>query len=133
VKHAPQARRFLPGLLAGDILVVFLFVAMGMTSHLTWNGPLSLFPASFPFLLAWLVWGLVLGLFRAGTVRTIPVSIRTAIAGWALAAPTGVAIRMLILGRAPHWSFWLTAFVFGGAMLVVWRGIAAWYAGRRAV
>lgn len=133
MKRAQDARPFLPSLLIGDMLTVLLFVALGMTSHLTWNGALSLFPASFPFLLAWLVWGAALGAFRAGTIRNVRTAIRTAVIGWALAAPTGVFVRMLMLGRAPHWTFWLTSFGFGVIMLAAWRVGAAWYAARSGV
>ncbi|OUM98673.1 MAG: hypothetical protein BAA04_05465 [Firmicutes bacterium ZCTH02-B6] len=129
--HASYGRRLLPTLFIGDALVVLLFVALGQFSHLTWSGLVALFPASFPFLLAWVLWGLILGTFRAQTLRSIAAAAKSALLAWALAAPTGVLVRMALLGRVSHWSFFLTAFAFGGAMLVVWRAIAAWIASRR--
>ncbi|HEY8496635.1 MAG TPA: DUF3054 domain-containing protein [Limnochordales bacterium] len=123
--------RFVPILFIGDVLVVLFFVALGQFSHLRWNGFLSLFPAAFPFLLAWIVWGLLLGTFRAGTLKSIPTAVKRVLLAWALAAPTGILVRMAILGRISHWSFFFAAFAFGGAMLVVWRAMSAWMANRR--
>lgn len=102
-----------------------------MFSHLTWNGIWSLFPAAFPFLLAWVVWGLALGVFRANAVRSISVAVRSALVTWALAVPTAIFLRMWMLGRWSHWTFFVVAFASGGLILILWRGFAAWIAGRR--
>jgi len=131
LSDAREDARFLPILFIGDVLVVLLFVALGQFSHLTWSGYLPLFSAAVPFLLAWVVWGFVLGTFRTSVLKSIPAAVKSGLLTWALAAPTGILVRMAILGRVPHWSFFFAAFAFGGAMLVVWRAISAWMANRR--
>ena len=130
MKLVDTNQRFVVSLFVADLFVVLLFVALGMTAHQTWNGPLSLLPASYPFLLAWALWGVILGTFHAGAVKDVRTAARRTLLTWVLALPTAMLVRMWMVGRTLHWSFWAVAFTLGGSMLVVWRVAWAWAAGR---
>jgi hypothetical protein len=116
-------------LFLGDLVALTLFVLAGQADHdlLPGTNPLwYTLTRGWPFLLVWLVVGWLVGAFRlpAGAagwplLRELGGS---ALHGWLIAAPLGVLLRALVLGRGVIPAlFFLTTLGFGALFLLIWR------------
>lgn len=127
-------------LLAGDLVALFLFVLVGQMDHDLLPGANPLWytlARGWPFLLVWLVVGWLVGAFRLPAGATGWPLLRDlggrALHGWLIAAPLGVVLRALVLGRSVIPTlFFLTTLGFGALFLLAWRllfGLAYRFAG----
>lgn len=122
----------LAALVFGDLLTLVIFAAIGGSFHGTLGaeGPfLRIMNTALPFMLAWLLVGMVVGLYQGTALYPIGRTAgRTLVASF-LAGPLGVAFRAVWLGRPVSWLFMLVATGFSAVGLVIWR--LAWSRLRR--
>ncbi len=130
---SPQSARFVPFiLLTGDVIALLLFVFAGQRDHelVDPNQPVvGVILAALPFLPAWIVAGAWLGAFRfeLDDHKGRPYAfLGRALNAWLVAAPIGIVLRALILGRAViPTPFVIAATGFGGLFLLAWRVVFA--------
>ncbi len=112
------------GVLLGDLLVLFAFVATGQYAHnyYFWQAPLHTVFILIPFVIAWLVVAPLFGLFRRTTLGSLRQLVPRVGAAWIAASLVGGAIRAtpLFPGGAPL-SFLLANVAFGLLFFVSWR------------
>lgn len=122
----------LAALALGDLIALIVFAAVGRASHdliATQGTVRATLNTAAPFMLAWLLVGMALGMYRGTALYPLGrVLWRTALAG-AVAGPLGVAIRALWLRRPIIWVFMLIATATSTLALLVWR--VAWSRLRR--
>lgn len=134
--RATTARPWWLVLLLGDLVALTLFVLAGQVDHDLLPGANPLWytlTRGWPFLVVWLVVGWLVGAFRLPAGATGWPLLRDlggrALHGWLIAAPLGVVLRALVLGRSVIPTlFFLTTLGFGALFLLVWRllfGLAA--------
>lgn len=126
-------------LLAGDLLALFLFVFIGQLDHETvdqGNPILGALPQALSFMLPWAIAAMLLGAYpsashaQAWNWRTL---LGRGLNAWLVAAPLGMVLRALLLGRATiPVPFFLVTVGVGGAFLLGWRLIFGLLAGRAA-
>lgn len=134
---APRDPQWLPtwelvALALGDLIALTIFAAVGRASHdliATQGAVRATLNTAAPFMLAWLLVGMALGMYRGTALYPLGrVLWRTLLAG-AIAGPLGVAIRALWLQRPVIWTFMLVATATSTLALLVWR--VAWSRLRR--
>ena len=139
-------------LLAGDLIAVIAFVAVGQRDHELVNEAnpvLGVLLTAAEFGVPWLVAGLLLGAFRMGDhvgAGLAPAQgdrkghpyasfLARSLNTWLVAAPIGILIRSYALGRAVIPTVFLVATLgFGGVFVLGWRALFAlvwWWVGRR--
>jgi hypothetical protein len=110
----------------GDLIALVIFAIIGRASHeeLSTQAPLlAVLNTAAPFMLSWLLVGMVLGMYRGKALYPLTRVIwRTLLAG-IVAAPLGVVFRALWLGTQVVWVFMAVATVFSTLALLVWRVI----------
>lgn len=135
VRSRPRLRARLPttrpalAVLAGDLFVLFAFVAIGQYSHqyLFWEAPVRTVLVLTPFLLGWLLVAPLAGLFNTGTLGSYRRTLSFLIPAWIGAALLGSGLRgtALFPGGAPL-VFVLVNIGTGLALFVPWRLFATW-------
>ena len=131
---AVQAARPPWWLLAGDWLVLLLFVFIGQRDHaISGPGALpSLLNTAFSLAVPWTVAALLLGAYRLWPLPGWRVWLGRALNAWLVAAPLGLLLRALLRNQdAIPVIFILVATGIGGLMIVGWRALAYWLAARR--
>ena len=121
-------------LLAGDWLVLLLFVFIGQRDHaISGPGALpSLLNTAFSLGLPWTVAAFVLGAYRLRPLPGWQVWLGRALNAWLVAAPLGLVLRALLRNQdAIPVIFILIAMSIGGLMIVGWRALAYWWVSRR--
>ena len=116
-------------LLAGDWLVLLLFVFIGQRDHgIAGQGALaSLLSTTISFVVAWTAVALVLGGYRLRPDPGWRVWLGRVANIWLVAAPLGLVLRALLRGQdAIPVIFILVALSIGGLMMVGWRAAAYW-------
>lgn len=121
-------------LLAGDLATLIAFIYIGQRDHDLVDpvNPLlgMLMPAAV-FALPWVITGLVLGAYDAGDQISLGRAMSRSLNTWLVAAPLGLLLRALVLGRAVIPTvFIMAALGFGGLMILGWRLV--FFAARRA-
>jgi hypothetical protein len=127
--RAATARPWWILLLLGDLAALYLFVLAGQMDHDLLPGANPLWytlTRGWPFLAVWLVVGWLAGAFRLPDEAAGWPLLRTmgarALHGWLIAAPLGVVLRALVLGRSVvPVLFFLTTLGFGALFLLAWR------------
>lgn len=129
----PSVRNRLPrtrpalAVLAGDLIALFAFVAVGQYKHgyFFWEFPVRTVVVMSPFVVAWLCVALPAGLFRSQTLTSYRYTVLSFVPAWVCASILSVGIRRtaLIPGNAPV-SFLLVNIVFGTLFLGTWRLLA---------
>jgi len=113
-------------LVAGDLLVLFVFVLLGREDHdMSFSLSASL-ETAVPFVVGWIA-----ALAIARTYRLSSIASARKAFGWALltcliAVPIGLALRSVWLGRLPGGSFAIVAFPLVAGFMTVWRVICVW-------
>jgi hypothetical protein len=141
VNKARSSRAWQIALVLGDLVALYLFVLAGQMDHelLPGSNPLwYTLTRGWPFLAVWLVVGWLAGAFRLPSgvsLRTLAEELGVrALHGWLIAAPLGVLLRALVLGRSTiPVLFLLTTLGFGALFLLAWRllwGLAYRFASR---
>ena len=113
-------------LLLGDLVALYLFVLGGQLDHELLPGTNPLWytlTRALPFIAVWLATSWLLGTYwvprGSRLFQTLGVS---AVHAWAGAAPLGVLLRALLLGRATIPTlFVVTTLGFGTLFLLAWR------------
>ena len=133
-------RRYTPFiLLAGDVLALLLFVAVGQRDHDLVDaanplGRLLLVTAS--FVAPWAIAGWLLGAFPRSEAVSARMLLARSLNTWLVAAPLGVLVRAYLLGLVVVTRMFLVAgLAFGGLFLFIWRAafLLVWsWLGRRA-
>lgn len=130
-------------LLAGDLLALFIFIFIGQLDHETVdqaNPILGALPQAASFALPWLVAAALLGAYPSpssgptshrGDFPGLPRFLARSLNAWLVAAPLGMVLRALLLGRATiPVPFFLVTMGLGGAFLLGWRLIFGVLQGR---
>jgi len=124
--NAPASAGHIAGLVAGDLVMFALFVAIGRRSHSEQVSVAEIANVAAPFAIGWLATAPWLKLFRREVAASPSAALgRTALA-WSLAAPIGLALRTFAWGREFKLPFAITTFLFNLVLLLLWRGAAAW-------
>ncbi|MBK7218641.1 MAG: DUF3054 domain-containing protein [Candidatus Promineofilum sp.] len=129
-----QAMRQPWWLLAGDWLVLLLFVLIGQRDHaISGPGALpSLLNTAFSLGLPWTAAAFVLGAYRLRPDPGWRQWLGRALNAWLVAAPLGLLLRALLRNQdAIPVTFILVAMSVGGLMIVGWRALAYWWVSRR--
>ncbi|SDJ20412.1 Protein of unknown function [Halovenus aranensis] len=110
--------------LLGDLLGLLLFIAWGLYAHnlRAWEVPVHTAETLAPFLIAWLVFAPLLGLYQGRTLRSYGQTLALLVPGWAGIALVGALIRATSLfsgGASP--VFVVVNVVFGLLVLAPWR------------
>ncbi|HMO55776.1 MAG TPA: DUF3054 domain-containing protein [Roseiflexaceae bacterium] len=115
-------------LVAGDLLGLMIFAAIGRASHHQATGLDTITQIAFtaaPFLAGWLFAAPWVGAFRSDLHdRPAALAARTVLA-WLLGCPIGLGLRALLLQRSIPLSFAIVTFLTVLAILVVWRVLFA--------
>jgi len=122
-----------PWLLAGDWLVILLFVFIGQRDHdmAVISSLPSLLTTTLAVALPWTAAAWPLGTLRLPGAA-MPWFGRV-VAAWLIAAPLGLVIRALLRGQQSiAVPFMLVMLGLGLLFMLVWRAAAYWWAGRRA-
>jgi hypothetical protein len=120
-------------LLAGDLVTLIAFIYIGQRDHdlIDPANPLMgvLLPAAV-FALPWVITAFVLGAYDAGGEISVRKAMGRSVNTWLVAAPLGLLLRALVLGRAVIPTVFISAALgFGGAMILGWR--LAFFAARQ--
>jgi hypothetical protein len=120
-------------LVAGDLVAFNAVTAIGLLSHSELTGLDSLGQVALvaaPFALGWFLIAPFAGAFRADVAgqphRILP---RAALA-WLIALPIGLLIWSLIRQKQIQPAFAVVTFITNLVVLLGWRGMFAWLAGR---
>jgi hypothetical protein len=121
-------------LLAGDLIALLVFAAIGRRSHGEAAGLAALAEiatTAAPFIGGWLIAAPLLGAYRKELVAD-PAGIakRTALA-WLVALPIGALLRALMIGRWSPPSFYVVTFLVVLVLLCGWRAAFALALARR--
>lgn len=129
----PSAKLSVP-LALGDIVAFLVFAAIGRASHAEAAGLdaiVQVAETAAPFWLGWMIVAPLLGAYRSDVI-TAPRAMagRTALA-WLLAWPIGLVLRALIRQSGIPLIFALITGATVMLILLVWRTVFAFMAGRR--
>lgn len=113
-------------LAVGDMLTLLLFTFFGTMEHQMDSGFTDIWNISLPFILGWILSGLITGAYRSKAYSTMSqaaaATIKTAVPG----LPLGLVIRWLMYGKPPSWEFVLAAAAFIFLFLLLWRFAYTW-------
>jgi hypothetical protein len=117
------------GVLAGDLMAITILVSIGLMRH---NTPGLLQSPSYaasrilPFVIAWLIAAVALGLFTESVLRDYPRTLLGVCLGWTGAAVLGSVLRDTFTTGGAHPVFVAVMIGFGLLVVVPWRvGTAA--------
>lgn len=113
-------------LVIGDLLALLAFVLVGQADHQTVNTAnplLGALPNVISLAIPWLILAVVLRAYpRGATAPALPSFLGRSALAWFIAAPIGLVIRMLYLGRGSiPIPFLLVTLAAGGLFLLGWR------------
>jgi hypothetical protein len=115
--------------LLGDVLVLLVFVAMGISNHggAPLESPVYTLERVAPFLLSWVVVAPLAGVYHRETLTGYRRTVVLVTAAWVVVALGGSALRgsSLFPGGAPL-PFVLVTLSFGTAMVLSWRVAGVW-------
>lgn len=114
-----------PVLLSWDLTNVLFFVAVGRTAHDIDTGVPAFTRVALPFVIA------LLAAWVAGRAWVEPLSTRTGLVVWAVTVVVGMTLRRLVFEGGLALPFVIVTTLYLGAVLLGWRAIARWWAGRR--
>ena len=116
--------RAMAAVLAGDLLVLFAFVATGQYTHgyYFWEVPVYAAQVMVPFVIAWLAVFPAIGLYASDRLRSYKRTAVLLIVAWLGVSLLGGAIRAtpLFPGGSPP-SFLVANVVFGLLFFLPWR------------
>ncbi len=108
-----------------DALLIVSFAALGRRSHDEGASLTGILEVAAPFLIA-----MVVGWLVARAWRT-PLAPATGVVIWIVTIVVGMALRSLVFDRGIAPSFIVVALLTLALLLVGWRLLATWLAGRR--
>lgn len=108
-------------MMAGDWLALGLFVFLGQIDHEVLNLPRLLLQSAI-LALPWTVIALLLNGYWLSEGTTLRAFLSRSLLAWLVAAPLGLMLRALILGRTTiPVAFMIVTMGLGGLFLLVWR------------
>jgi hypothetical protein len=122
-------------LIGGDLLVLFLFIWVGRSSHsLPGTDIVAGLTTAAPFVISWFVLAPWFGLFRAEVSQTWPKFVPRLLGVWLIGGPVAGLLRALFLGRPiPEGIipiFVVVTMLVGSLFMLVWRLGYSWWARR---
>ncbi|HMQ32664.1 MAG TPA: DUF3054 domain-containing protein [Chloroflexaceae bacterium] len=120
-------------LVAGDVVALLLFAALGRRSHgeaagLAALGEVAL--TALPFIAGWLAVAPWAGAFSPARTAGLAPMLRATLLGWAGALLVGALARAALIGRFSPASFYVVTFLVALLMLGAWRAAFALAEGR---
>lgn len=123
-------------LVAGDVAALLIFAAIGRRSHGQAAGLdaiVEVTRTAAPFLLGWLVAGMLAGAYSPGRTRGLGPMLLTTLLGWIGGLVLGAVFRAILIGRFSPLSFYVVTFLVALLLLGGWRAAFAlverWQAG----
>lgn len=118
-------------LIAGDFIVLLLFVLVGRGSHSMSADIPAIMMTAAPFLFGWFVITPWFGLFKADVSLNWRALLPRLIIGWAIGGALALVLRTLLLGRpVPAGiipSFAVAAMSFSTLFMLIWRLGYLWW------
>lgn len=118
----------------GDLVMIFLFAALGRRSHGEEAGLAALaatFATAVPFLVGWLIVAPVAGAYRITRDRGAKVTawdfVMPMLRAWLLTWPIALMLRSILLQREIMLSFALVTLVTNTVLLGAWRLLFGWW------
>lgn len=108
-----------------DALLIVGFAALGRRSHEEGSSLAGILEVAAPFLIAMAVGWLVARAWRT------PLAPATGVVIWLVTIVVGMALRSLVFDRGIAPAFIIVALLTLALLLVGWRLLATWLAGRR--
>jgi|YNPNPStandDraft_1061719.scaffolds.fasta_scaffold18083_3 uncharacterized membrane protein YeaQ/YmgE (transglycosylase-associated protein family) len=122
-------------LVAGDIVALLVFAAIGRRSHGEATGPgaiLEVARTAAPFILGWLIAASLAGAYAPARTRGPGAMLLTTLIGWTGGLILGAVFRAIMIGRFSPLSFYVITFLVALAILGGWRAAFALVEGRQA-
>jgi hypothetical protein len=113
-------------LAVGDILALLLFTFFGTMEHQMDSGFVEIWNITFPFIIAWILSGLVTGAYRSKAYSSMMQAAAGALKTAVPAVPVGLLLRWFLYDKPAGWSFSLVSFVFILLFLLLWRWAYTW-------
>lgn len=124
--HAPAQtnHRQTAILVAGDLIALLAFAAIGRRSHGEAAGlaaALEVARTAAPFIAGWLVAAPLVGAYRPTTIASLGPMLRATLLGWSGALLIGALLRAAMIGRFSPLSFYIVTFFAALLLLASWR------------
>ncbi|MDF2922916.1 MAG: hypothetical protein K0R57_1830 [Paenibacillaceae bacterium] len=113
-------------LAVGDILALLLFTFFGTMEHQMDSGFVEIWNITFPFMVAWILSGVITGAYRNKAYSTMTQAAIGALKTTVLALPAGLVIRYFLYDKPASWSFALASLIFILLFLTLWRWAYTW-------
>lgn len=129
-----QQKRWLPVLLAGDVITFIVFAIIGRSSHgeaAGLNAAFEVLKTAAPFIAGWLLVAPWLGVYRPRPERGTGFFLWRTWLAWFATLPVALALRALLLQREVPMSFAIVTFIANTVLLLGWRGAFALFAFRK--
>ncbi|MFV9504132.1 MAG: DUF3054 domain-containing protein [Oscillochloridaceae bacterium umkhey_bin13] len=120
-------------LVAGDVVALLIFAALGRRSHGAAAGLAALGETAItalPFIAGWLSVAPLAGAFSPHTTNGVGPMLRTVLIGWSGALLVGAVLRAAMIGRFSPVSFYVVTFLVALLILGGWRAVFALIEGR---
>lgn len=113
-------------LAVGDVLALLLFTFFGTMEHQMDSGFREIWNMTFPFIMAWLLAGLLVGAYRSKAYATMPQAAAATVKTAVLAMPLGLLFRWFLYDKPASLEFVLVSFIFVLLFLLLWRWAFTW-------
>lgn len=124
------ASRAMLGVFAGDMLVLFAFIATGQYAHeyYFWELPVHTLLVTLPFIIAWILVAPLAGLYSKQKIKQFHLVVPLVVGSWVVISLLGGFIRStgFFPGGAPP-AFLAVNVVFGTLFLLPWRLVVSWW------
>ncbi len=125
----PSARRFTGILIAGDVIAMVLWVALGLASHrMSDNWFQNVVRIVAPFLIGWVVVAPFTRVYDLGALRRPFTFMRRSATCWFLATILGLALRATLFGSGFVPVFAAVTLVVTAVLVLGWRAVFMWWA-----
>ncbi|GAB2699603.1 DUF3054 domain-containing protein [Paenibacillus thermoaerophilus] len=113
-------------LLAGDLIVLVVFVMIGRSDHGMSFSIWQSIVTAFPFMLAWIPIAWLTGAYRARAFAAgVGSALARALLASAIAIPVGLLLRTILYDKELFTSFFIVTMVFLTLFMLIWRGLFA--------
>ena len=120
-------------LVAGDMVALLTFAALGRRSHGEAAGLgaiAEVFMTALPFIVGWLAVAPWVGAFDPARTRGAGAMLRATTLGWLGGLLLGAVVRAALIGRFSPWSFYAVTFAVALLLLGGWRATFSALEGR---
>ncbi|WP_438447917.1 DUF3054 domain-containing protein [Gorillibacterium sp. sgz5001074] len=113
-------------LAVGDVLALLLFTFFGTMEHQMDSGFREIWNITLPFIIAWLLAGLLTGAYRSKAYAAMSQAASSTLKTAVLGMPIGLLLRWFLYDKPATWTFVIVAFVFVLLFLLLWRWAFTW-------